>query len=142
AGTLTAEEAQAIEDEIQQRLDEGYEKMREHEAKGDRTVFSGSTAVAQPAYQHAPVPTGVAHEMINHVGRVLTTVQDGFHLQPTWARRFVPRRIEGLEKGSPIDWAFADARAFGTLLVEGNPVRLSGQDCRRGTFSQRHAVFY
>ncbi len=142
AGTLTAEEAQAIEDEIQQRLDEGYEKMREHEAKGDRTVFSGSTAVAQPAYQHAPVPTGVAHEMINHVGRVLTTVPDGFHLHPTLAKRFVPRRIEGLEKGSPIDWAFAEALAFGTLLVEGNPVRLSGQDCRRGTFSQRHAVFY
>ncbi len=44
--------------------------------------------------------------------------------------------------GGPFDWAFAEALAFGGLLTEGFPVRLSGQDCRRGTFSQRHAVFY
>ncbi|MBB5352619.1 2-oxoglutarate dehydrogenase E1 component [Haloferula luteola] len=141
-GVLTTAQTDAIESAIQQRLDEGYEKMREHEAKGDKTVFSGSTAVEQVSYHHAPVPTGVVKEMIDHVGRVLTTVPDGFHLHPTLAKRFIPRRIEALENGGPVDWAFAESLAFGSLLMEGNPVRLSGQDCRRGTFSQRHAVFY
>ena len=58
------------------------------------------------------------------------------------AKRFVPRRAEALENGGPYDWAFAEALAFGSLLLEKFPVRLSGQDCRRGTFSHRHAVFY
>ena len=141
-GVITQQEADEIEASIQKWLEDGYDKMREHEAKGDRTVFSGSTAVAQPPYQHAPVPTGVSSDLIHHVGRVLTTVPQGFHLHPTLAKRFIPRRIEGMEKGTPIDWAFAESLAFGTLLLEGNPVRLSGQDCRRGTFSQRHVVFY
>ncbi|RYD41637.1 MAG: 2-oxoglutarate dehydrogenase E1 component, partial [Verrucomicrobiaceae bacterium] len=60
----------------------------------------------------------------------------------TLEKRFIPRRVEALENGGPIDWAFAESLAFGSLLLEGTPVRLSGQDCRRGTFSHRHAVFY
>lgn len=141
-GVLTQEQADKIESSIWDKLEEGYEKMREHEAKGDRTVFSGSTAVVQPSYHHTPVGTGVKRDIIDHVGRVLTRVPDGFHLHPTLAKRFIPRRMEALENGGPIDWAFAESLAFGSLLMEGNQVRLSGQDCRRGTFSQRHAVFY
>jgi len=142
SGELSAADAEAIEQEIFDRLESGYQKMREHEAKGDRSVFSGSTAIAQPAYHHAPVPTGVKREWIDHIGKVLTTIPEGFNLHPTLAKRFVPRRIEALQEGGPIDWAFAESLAFGSLLLEGHPVRLSGQDCRRGTFSQRHAVFY
>ncbi len=142
SGSLSAEEADEVEKTIWNRLEEGHKKMLELEKAGDRTVFSGSTAVAQETYTHGPVPTGVPRETIEHVGRVLTAVPDGFHLHPTLAKRFVPRRIEALETGGPIDWAFAESLAWGSLLLEGNPVRLSGQDCRRGTFSQRHAVFY
>ena len=141
-GVMTAEEADTLEKSIWDRLEDGHKKMLEYEAAGDRTVFSGSTAVAQESYNHAPVPTGISKEMIQRVGKVLTTVPDGFHLHPTLAKRFIPRRIEALEKGGPIDWAFAESLAWGALLLEGNQVRLSGQDCRRGTFSQRHAVFY
>ncbi|MCH7225616.1 2-oxoglutarate dehydrogenase E1 component [Haloferula sp. A504] len=141
-GSISEEEAKQLEGEIQARLEEGHSKMKELEEAGDRTVFSGSTAVAQERYTHAPVPTGVPQSVIEHVGRVLTTVPDGFNLHPTLAKRFVPRRLEALENGSPIDWAFAESLAWGSLLMEGYPVRLSGQDCRRGTFSQRHAVFY
>jgi len=139
---LSQEQADEVEDGITDWLERGYKRMQELEAAGDRTVFSGSTAVAQPAYTHAPVPTGVGRDMLQHVGKVLTSVPDGFHLHPTLAKRFIPRRIEALENDGPIDWAFAESLAWGTLLIEGNQVRLSGQDCRRGTFSQRHAVFY
>jgi 2-oxoglutarate dehydrogenase E1 component len=58
------------------------------------------------------------------------------------AKRFIPRRVEALENGGPFDWAFAESLAFGSLLLEGTPVRLSGQDVGRGTFSHRHVVLH
>ncbi len=139
---LTEDDANALEQAIWDKLEAGYQRMVELSEAGDRNVFSGSTAVAQPEYSHAPVRTGIEREKLQHVGKVLTTIPDGFNLHPTLAKRFVPRRVEALENGGPFDWAFAESLAWGSLLMEGNPVRLSGQDCRRGTFSQRHAVFY
>jgi 2-oxoglutarate dehydrogenase E1 component len=139
---LSQEQADAIEKEIWDRFEAGHARMLEMQATGDRSVFSGSTAVAQPEYNHAPVPTGIPRELMQHVGRVLTTVPEGFNLHPTLAKRFIPRRQEALQNGGPVDWAFAESLAWGSLLTEGHQVRLSGQDCRRGTFSQRHAVFY
>ncbi|MDB6077064.1 MAG: 2-oxoglutarate dehydrogenase component, partial [Akkermansiaceae bacterium] len=141
-GVLTQAQADGVEQAIWDRLEEGHAKMVEMEAKGDRTVFSGSTAIEQEMYNHAPVSTGISKEMLQHVGKVLTTVPEGFNLHPTLAKRFVPRRIEALQNAGPFDWAFAESLAMGSLVAQGNQVRLSGQDCRRGTFSQRHAVFY
>ncbi|TAE73627.1 MAG: 2-oxoglutarate dehydrogenase E1 component [Verrucomicrobia bacterium] len=141
-GALTQAQADDIEKEIWDRFEAGHARMLEMQASGDRSVFSGSTAVVQPSYNHAPVPTGISRDLIQHVGKVLTTVPDGFNLHPTLAKRFIPRRQEALQQGGPIDWAFAESLAWGSLLTEGHQVRLSGQDCRRGTFSHRHAVFY
>ena len=139
---LSQPDADALEQAIWDRLEEGHQQMVKMSEAGDRTVFSGSTAIVQPAYSHAQVPTGITHERLQHIGKTLTTVPESFCLNPTLEKRFVPRRVEALAKGGPIDWAFAESLAFGSLLMEGSPVRLSGQDCRRGTFSQRHAVFY
>ncbi len=141
-GALTQEQADQIEKEIWDRFEAGHAKMLEFQATGDRSIFSGSTAVEQMDYNHAPVPTGISRDLLQHVGKVLTTVPEGFNLHPTLAKRFIPRRQEALQNGGPIDWAFAESLAWGALLTEGHQVRLSGQDCRRGTFSQRHAVFY
>src|SRR5690606_8739604 len=141
-GYLTQDEADGTDKETCDRYEAGYTRMVELEAKGDRTAFSGSTAVGQVPYNHAPVPTGISRDLLQHVGKVLTTVPEGFNLHPTLAKRFIPRRIEALQNGGPFDWAFAESLAWGALLTEGHQVRLSGQDCRRGTFSQRHAVFY
>jgi len=135
-------DADALEQGIWDKLEAGYQKMVQLSEAGDRTVYSGSTAVVQPEYSHASVPTGISQEKLQHIGKVLTTIPEGFTLHPTLAKRFVPRREEALANGGPIDWAFAESLAWGSLLMEGNPVRLSGQDCRRGTFSQRHSVFY
>ncbi|MCP5537824.1 MAG: 2-oxoglutarate dehydrogenase E1 component [Akkermansiaceae bacterium] len=140
-GLLTQAEADGIENAVMQSLDEGYERMVEAMEAGDRTVYSGSTAEAQPAYSHAPVPTGISRDTLQHIGKVLTTVPEGFNLHKTLAQRFIPRRLEALQNKGPFDWAFAESLAWGSLLMEGHPVRLSGQDVRRGTFSQRHAVF-
>ncbi len=139
---LSQKDADALEQAIWDRLEEGHRKMVELSEAGDRTVFSGSTAIIQPPYSHAPVGTGITRERLQHIGKVLTTTPESFSLNPTLEKRFIPRRVEALQNGGPIDWAFAESLAFGSLLLENLPVRLSGQDCRRGTFSQRHAVFY
>ncbi|MES2981465.1 MAG: 2-oxoglutarate dehydrogenase E1 component [Verrucomicrobiota bacterium] len=141
-GVMTQKEADDLEQAIWEKLEDGYKTMVELSEAGDRTVFSGSTAIIQPSYSHAPVATGISRDMLQEIGRVLTTVPEKFSLNPTLEKRFIPRRVEALANGGPFDWAFAESLAFGSLLLEGSPVRLSGQDCRRGTFSQRHAVFY
>ncbi len=141
-GTLKREGVQAVHDEIWNRFEDEYAEMKRLEEEGNRTVFSGSTAEPQAVYSHEPAPTGISRDLLQHLGKVLTTVPPDFNLHPTLAKRFLPRRVETLKNGGPFDWAFAESLAWGALLAEGNPVRLSGQDSRRGTFSQRHAVFY
>jgi 2-oxoglutarate dehydrogenase E1 component len=83
--------------------------------------------------------TGVALDVLREVGRKLTSFPKSFTPHKTIARIMATRR-KMIEDGQGIDWATAEALAYGTLLVEGFRVRLSGQDSERGTFSQRHAV--
>jgi 2-oxoglutarate dehydrogenase E1 component len=83
--------------------------------------------------------TGVAIETLKEVGRRITTVPQDFNAHRT-IQRLLQRRREMVETGTGIDWAMAEHLAFGTLVKEGFPVRLSGQDTERGTFSQRHSV--
>ena len=142
SAVLTIGEGQEIHDEIWNGLDAGLEEMRKNEQEGNLDIYTGSTAETQPPYSHDPVVTGIPLDRLQHIGKVLTTIPEGFQLHPTLAKRFLPRRGDALINGGPFDWAFAEALAFGGLLTEGFPVRLSGQDCRRGTFSQRHAVLY
>ena len=73
------------------------------------------------------------------IGQQLTHVPEGFNVHKT-VKRFMDNRLAAIESGEGIDWATAEALAFGTLVTEGHPVRLSGQDVERGTFSQRHSV--
>src|SRR5260221_11493249 len=79
---------------------------------------------------------------INHIVDRITQVPDGFRVQPQIRKMLLERRKKQYAEGGPFDWSYAEALAFGSLLVEGTPVRLSGQDSRRGTFSQRHSVLY
>jgi len=86
------------------------------------------------------VATGCSEEILRDVGRTLTTIPEGLQVHKTLGR-IVDARREMFESGAGFDWATAEALAFGTLLRENHPVRLSGQDSGRGTFSQRHAVW-
>jgi 2-oxoglutarate dehydrogenase E1 component len=85
--------------------------------------------------------TGVARETLSRIGRVLTTVPAGFRLNPKMVQQLA-RRARMAEGALPLDFGTAEALAFGSLLIEGTPIRVSGQDSSRGTFSQRHAVFH
>ncbi len=83
--------------------------------------------------------TGVATETLKDIGAKITTVPKGFHPHRT-IQRFLENRHKAIETGEGIDWATGEALAICSLLLEGRPVRLSGQDSERGTFSQRHSV--
>jgi 2-oxoglutarate dehydrogenase E1 component len=83
--------------------------------------------------------TAVPLHVLREVGDALATVPASFDLNPKIARQLEAKR-QMIETGQGIDWATAEALAFGTLLLDGHHVRLSGEDCQRGTFSQRHAV--
>ncbi|WP_421724880.1 2-oxoglutarate dehydrogenase E1 component [Bauldia sp.] len=85
--------------------------------------------------------TGVAMSKLKEIGERLTEVPAEFKVHRTIGR-FLAARRKAVETGAGIDWATGEALAFGTLLAEGHPVRLSGQDSERGTFSQRHSVLY
>jgi 2-oxoglutarate dehydrogenase E1 component len=84
--------------------------------------------------------TVVSIELLTSVAQALTKIPEGFMAHKR-LERILQEKKEKLESGENLDWATAEALAFGTLLSEGSPVRLSGQDSCRGTFSQRHAVF-
>lgn len=145
AGTHTQADADAIKAEYSAAMDASLEKAKqaelERKAAGEKgDPFRESNAVFQTGYTHAPLPTGVSMQVLQGVVKGLTRLPDGFNANPK-IKRLLDQRAAVLT-GGPVDWAMGEALAFGSLLVEGTPVRLSGQDCERGTFSHRHAVLY
>ncbi len=84
-------------------------------------------------------PTGVPVERLNLISEKITDLPSDFELHPKLTK-FIEARKEFTSGDVKVDWAFAESLAFGSLLLEGNPIRLSGQDSARGTFSQRHIV--
>ncbi len=148
-GTITEAESDAIKAEYTSALETNLEKAKAAEtAKSAKRAavleakkFHGSTAVFQPDYHFKPVATGISLETLGNIVRGLTKVPADFKLNPK-IKRFLEARAQAFKEGGPIDWGFGEALAFGSLLIEGTPVRLSGQDTQRGTFSHRHAVLH
>ncbi|GAA5096398.1 2-oxoglutarate dehydrogenase E1 component [Bartonella acomydis] len=85
--------------------------------------------------------TGVELKTLKEIGKKLVEIPADFHVHKT-IQRFLSNRAKIFETGEGVDWATAEALAFGSLCLEGAPVRLSGEDVERGTFSQRHSVLY
>ena len=103
-------------------------------------VWSG-LRTADNADEQRRGKTAVPMKTLKEIGRKLSTIPEGFQAHRT-IKRFMDNRAQMIETGEGLDWAMAEALAFGTLCYEGTKVRLSGQDCERGTFSQRHSVLY
>jgi 2-oxoglutarate dehydrogenase E1 component len=141
-GDLTAAETEALVEKFHAKLQSALEDVKTGPPQhfGMRG-FGGHWSGLTSRYSHTPVETGVPCETLRFVGEGLTRVPEHFAVHPKIARQLEERRKE-FHEGRPVDWPLAEALAFGTLLLEDVPVRLSGQDSRRGTFSQRHAVLY
>src|SRR6478672_10037370 len=144
AGKLSAEEAASLEAEFEMRLELVLQEVKSIEAEEatDKARFQESTAVFQPHYTGECNPTAISAEMLKQIVDGLTRVPENFEVIPKIKKNVLDRRREIFEAGGPYEWHYAEALAFGSLLLEGTPVRLSGQDSRRGTFSTRHSFIY
>ncbi|MFB3829520.1 MAG: multifunctional oxoglutarate decarboxylase/oxoglutarate dehydrogenase thiamine pyrophosphate-binding subunit/dihydrolipoyllysine-residue succinyltransferase subunit [Bryobacteraceae bacterium] len=135
---VTGEQVAEMRRRVVERLNQAYDESR---ARAERFEPQELSAVPEQEIGASRPRTAVNRATLERVVRALTAFDAGFHLHPK-LRPFVDRRREALEKGGPVDWAFGEALAFGTLVLDGTPVRLSGQDSSRGTFTQRHLAFH
>jgi 2-oxoglutarate dehydrogenase E1 component len=138
-GIVTATEADKMVSDFQAHLETQFEAAKGYRPNKADWLEGAWSGLAVASGDDRRGETSVPIETLREVGAVLTTVPEGFHLNRKIARQLEQKK-EALAAGDGIDWATAEALAFGTLLAEGTFVRLSGQDSGRGTFSQRHAV--
>ena len=136
-GIVTEEEVKSL---IEKRVS-GYESALENAKKKVADEPAQPSARVEELDGSDVVPTAVAAETIRSIAHKIAVVPEGFNVNPKMVGQLARRAKMG-DGAMPIDWAFAEAVAFGSLVVEGTRVRLSGQDSGRGTFSQRHAVLY
>ncbi|MFW6214520.1 MAG: 2-oxoglutarate dehydrogenase E1 component [Alkalispirochaetaceae bacterium] len=142
SGDYPEEEQEAFRRQYRQVLKEELEEAKHgYTPNLDDAFEKGEWTGFQREYSFEPVETGVERSTLEAVGKAIVTVPEGFNLHPK-LKRLVKARSEMIESGEGLDWGMAEALAFGTLLKEGYPIRLSGEDCARGTFSHRHAEWW
>src|SRR5690348_10742029 len=142
--TLSEDDAASLETEMDLRLEMALDTVKalEKEKAGKQAQFKEAAAVFQPEYKSAAVETAIDQKTLKTIVDALTSVPEDFNVQPKIKRIVLEHRRKVFENGGPYEWHYAELLAFGSLLLEGTPVRLSGQDSARGTFSTRHAVLY
>ncbi len=136
---ITEPELQATMASFRQRLEEEFEAAQSHLPNKADWLDGRWTGLETAPRGDRRGTTDVEAEALSRVGEAISHLPDGFRAHKTIAR-LMQAKQEMIETGEGIDWSTGEALAFGTLLDEGCPVRLSGQDSSRGTFSQRHAV--
>ena len=138
-GTLSQDEVDEIKAFCLESYENDFEASKTYEKK-ETDWLSSKWAGFKGLGQLSRIrPTGVKVDLLKSIGVAAGTVPEDFKLHRQMEKIFKARR-EMAESGEGIDWGTAEAMAFGSLLVEGNHVRLTGQDVQRGTFSHRHAV--
>jgi 2-oxoglutarate dehydrogenase E1 component len=140
-GVLTEAESKAMADDFAGVLEDAYQaaqSYRPNKADWLEGRWAGLRQADEPE-ERLQEPTAVAAVDLARIGAALATVPETFDLNPKIARQLDAKR-QMMATGQGIDWATGEALAFGSLLLEGHRVRLSGEDCQRGTFSHRHAV--
>jgi len=133
-GDITLDEAEQALADFQHKLQVALDETRSQPRPEVRAARPPKPLGVLPA-----VPTGVARGVLDQILTRLTDYPDGFTPHPKLFKQF-EARSELFAQTGEVDWATAEALAIGSLLLEGHPVRLAGQDSRRGTFSQRHAA--
>lgn len=133
---ISQEGLEEMEKKIFNKMNEGHEKVQKF-----KTDIPLAVTKEQIAEVESHSETYVPAERLNEIVKAITTLPETFNLHPK-LRKFIDSRKDFLDPdlNIEVDWAFGEALAFGSLLQEGIPVRLSGQDSSRGTFSQRHIV--
>ena len=140
-GDITQDEVDAIATIMHNQLQDALNSIKVRPAKLTRDRFAGVWAGMTNHYSHEAVETGVKADLLERIGTALSTWPADFNIHPK-IKRLAEERGKVIASHGRIEWALAELLAFGALICESIPVRLSGQDCRRGTFSQRHTYWY
>jgi 2-oxoglutarate dehydrogenase E1 component len=134
-GVLTEADTEALQRHVESELKEAHQRLKDS--------FAQASVAAEGRIPYSPtaqVVTAVAADRLHELDRELVDVPEGFTIHPKLKKQ-LDRRAQALEQGG-IDWGQAESLAFASLLVEGIPIRLTGQDTERGTFSHRHDVLH
>ena len=137
-GLLTAEEVDTQVKEFEEFLDQAFEAGKTLATNKADWLEGQWSGFSLPIDEDRRGKTGVSKARLKELGEAITRIPDGLDIHKT-VDRVIARRRENYETGKDIDWGGAEHLAFASLLDEGAPVRLSGQDCGRGTFVQRHS---
>ena len=138
-GTLSQEEVDAQFDQFKKFYEEQYEIARDYKPNKANWLEGFWSGFQRPKGEHPVVETGVAEKTLKELGLALSSFPEGFNVNSKIVRQLKARE-EMMKSGKDIDWATGEALGFASLLKQGIPVRLSGQDSERGTFSHRHSV--
>jgi 2-oxoglutarate dehydrogenase E1 component len=139
SGELTRQEAETIAETFADRLQEVLVEVRQGSKTEPPRRFTGNWEGMNGQYSFAPIETGVSYDALRHIADSAANGPAGFSVNPKLAK-LVAARATAVDTKGTIDWSTGEMLAFGSLLMESTPIRLSGQDSRRGTFSQRHSV--
>ena len=140
-GTVTQEELDSMIKAVNTNYSEAFEASKTYESKDTDWLSTRWKGFFRPNQVSKVRYTGVEPAELQTVAKGLTALPEDFQLH-SQLKKILKVKADALEAGTGIDWATAEALAFGTLLREGKNVRLSGQDVRRGTFSHRHATMF
>lgn len=138
---ITREEADQIAERRKQQLNQDFERAKKIKYESDLQSGTGlwKGYFGGPEPENGDYSTAVDKQHLSGLIQAIASVPEEFNLNPK-LKRLMDHRQEMAAGKRPVDWATAELAAFGSLAVEGHAIRLSGQDCGRGTFSQRHAV--
>jgi 2-oxoglutarate dehydrogenase E1 component len=136
---IQKDEIENLEKTINTRLNAAYDSVHGSECPFPFALFYENWNEISADYTHVPINTAVKEKTLISLARKLNKVPEDFALNPK-LEGLLQKRLLAVEQGHGIDWANAEALAFASVLTAGAPIRLSGQDSGRGTFSQRHSV--
>ena len=139
-GLIPEGEIEDMKAAFQAHLNEEFETGKNFKPNKADWLDGRWSHIDREGEEYTPGKTAITKKLLGEIGTALTRAPDGFDIHKTVARQ-LDNKAEMFKAGKGFDWATAEAIAFGSLLTEGYPVRLSGQDCTRGTFSQRHSAF-
>jgi len=140
-GVVDEDHAQELLDSFTGQLDSAHEAARSYKPNKADWLEGAWAGLKPPPEEYQRASTATNFDLLREIGEKMTAMPDWLNVHPR-LKRVIGQRRKAIDKGEGIDWATAEHLAFGSLLVEGYPVRLSGQDSGRGTFSQRHAAIY
>jgi 2-oxoglutarate dehydrogenase E1 component len=147
-GVLTVDEFKKRQTEFRATLQEAYDLMKSGDTKNEKfkdkypKVYDGvfHPVTGDEQAMEKPVDTALPLKTLSEIGKKITATPNGFNVHPK-LQKLLEQRSKMVEKDGPgVDWPMAELLAFGSLAKDGHHVRLSGQDCQRGTFSSRQAV--